>query len=86
LTGTGSSVFQRFALKPKGIFNCLISSIVFSIISGDTHAAINPNQFSSLHFPTTSLIVSPDGSLPFFLTCRPTSTGNFSFFVISRAI
>ena len=28
----------------------VISSIVFSAISGDTHAVINPNQFLFLYF------------------------------------
>ena len=45
----------------------------------DTHAATTPNQLVLLYFFTISDIVSPDGSIPFFFKCKPTSTGLFNF-------
>ena len=65
-TGKGSSTPHKFALKPNGIFKFLNSFEVFSIISIETHAATTPNQILFLYLLTTSVIVSLDGSFPFF--------------------
>ena len=78
-TGKGSSTLHRLALKPNGIFKFFNSSEIFSIISKETQAATTPSQLEFLYFLTTSVIVSPDGSLPFFLMCRPTNTVFFKF-------
>ena len=67
LTGRGSITLHKFALKPNGILNFLNSLDVFSIISRETHAAITPNHLLFLYLFTTSVIVSLDGSFPFFL-------------------
>ena len=81
-----SDLVGKFTLKPNGIFNVFISSIAFSIISGETHAATKPNQFLLLHFLTISVMLSPDGSLLLFLMWTPTKTGKFIFSVASNAI
>ena len=66
------------------MFNLFISKTEFSIISKDTQAVISPNQLSFLYFFTTSVIVSPDGSFPFFLICNPTKTGLFQERIIQE--